>query len=230
MIGMIVGKQRQKIVSKKSGSTIRGKWATFLALGVVGIGILVLFIATPTINWFRQNLHTIITVVLVLAALATAGILVWINRRKLVPKGIGVGEYLHEYTREPRNMKDGTLASEVWQKIVDFRCKRHYEKERDFQHELYRWLENEYPNRVEWEHKKGMSRADISIGRIAIEIKGPTGNSQLREAIRQIGTYGNDYDLIIFVLFKPQWGELYFDTFTRALSRFSHVGVITNSG
>jgi hypothetical protein len=255
MIVSIARRQGRRGISSGNVKAVRRKRSIGykqqrgITLGLVVLGILALLVlmATPTINWFRQNLHTmsslitnwfgqnlhtIITTVLLLVALTVVGTFVWINRQRIIPRriGTGVGEYLNDFSRPPRSMKDQSLASEVWQKIVDFRCKGHYEKERDFQYELHRQLEAEFPGKVKWEHKKGMSRADISIDRIAIEIKGPTRNSQLREAIRQIGTYGNDYDFIFFILFKPQWNESYFDRFIKALSRFSHVGVITNSG
>ena len=52
----------------------------------------------------------------------------------------------------------------------------------------------------------------------------------IERAIAQLVIYGNDYDLIFFVLFNPKWDKLYFSEFVRALPRFPYVGVIMNSG
>jgi len=123
------------------------KWFAFIILMV--IVILTLMYGIPPLfnsisDWFRQNIATIITVALSLAALAVIGALVWINRGKIASSGSGGGTCLDDYTWRPQNMND-PLALAVWQSIIDFKCKTHYELERLYHHELFEWLQRDLP-------------------------------------------------------------------------------------
>jgi hypothetical protein len=228
MIGMIVRKKGRRIAFKRSARVAKRKLGKGIVLGVVGVGILVflVLIATPTINWFSQNLHTVITVLLLLAALAVIGGLAWINRRKIASRGSGGGTCLDEYTWTPQNMND-PLALDVWQSIIDFKCKKRYELEYFYHHELFEWLQRKFPE-AKIEPRKGSSRPDITIGNIAIEVKGPTNNTDLRTIADKILRYGHHYSLIFVILFTPQLTERYFAEWAAGVRRQSHkVGVIT---
>jgi hypothetical protein len=49
------------------------------------------------------------------------------------------------------------------------------------------------------------ARPDITIGNIAIEVKGPTGANDLYTLIPKCWRFGKHYKNIIFVLFAPKY-------------------------
>src|SRR4030042_5368487 len=168
MIGMIIWKQGRRIASRGSASVAKResslrpeqKWRTFLVLMSVGILSLLILAARPIIDWFRQNLTTILPVALLLSALAVTGTLVWMNRQKLVSGRSGGGTCLEDYTWPTQNMKN-QLAVHLWQSIIDFKCKR-YEIEYWYHLELFKWLQRKFPE-AKMNQIRGSSRPDIPI-------------------------------------------------------------------
>ena len=184
----------------------------------------------PIVNWFKQNLHTIITIVLLSAALATTGTLVWLSRQKIVSRGSGDGTWNVKWTFPPLNMKD-ELAFKVWHSIEVFKPSRYYELESGYHNELFNWLNKDF-SQAEWESptSRRASRPDISIGNIAIEVKGPTGNRELDTITHKAIRYRNHYDIVLFVLFSPHFTNEHFDDIKKGMKRdCRYAGVITKT-
>lgn len=225
MLGSIAKKQVRRSQSVAKGKTVLpSKQKRGIVLGLMGVGILALLalIATPIINWFSQNLHTIITIVLLLAAFAVATTFVWTNRRQIkrwrVFKGNGGGTRLEKYTWFPASAKDEQiLRVKNW--ILSFNPKKDYELEADYHNELFHWLKHKDPQTIS-KQQRGSAIPDIVIGDVAIEVKGPTENRDLGTIPDKSWRYlGEDdpYSFLFIVLFKPRFTDDHFHVILRQL-------------
>jgi len=111
--------------------------------------------------------------------------------------------------------------------IKSFKPSKKWRMERQYQDELYAWLKNEYPNTIEYEKQTGSSRPDLVIDDIAIEIKGPTGNSELNTLTTKFLKYSNHYPHFIIVLFDCNFSEGHFNEIYTGIKKFApHVKII----
>jgi hypothetical protein len=98
------------------------------------------------------------------------------------------------------------LPEEV-NKLVDaiekFKPSRNYRNELPYQMELVGWLKGTY-GFADIETQRGRSRPDIVTGDIAIEVKGPTTNRELKTIADKIIRYSQYFSKIIIVLFDVQ--------------------------
>ena len=78
--------------------------------------------------------------------------------------------------------------------------------EYNYQLNLHGWLKHSF-RQAEIEETRGQSRPDIVIDNIAIEIKGPTGSSELATISDKIHRYLLHYEKIIIVLFELNVNE-----------------------
>ena len=92
--------------------------------------------------------------------------------------------------------------------IRNFQPSMWYENERPFQAELQGWLKHDFDSKMEVQ--TGSSRPDMSIHKIAIEVKGPTGSSELQTIADKCVRYYQYYKYAIFVLFDPTYNQKYF--------------------
>ena len=72
---------------------------------------------------------------------------------------------------------------EVLETIHNFKPFERYKKELAYQIDLARWLQNKFPN-TKIEETRGSTRPDIVIKGIAIEVKGPTNDGDLRFCVK----------------------------------------------
>lgn len=214
---------KQKAVTKREIS-LTSKQKRGIALGLTGVGILALlvFIATPIINWFSQNLRTIITVVLLLVAFAVAASLIWTDRWRIITWIFSKpsGTYLKEYTWFPPSVKDKQiLLIRDW--IFSFNPKKDYDLEAPYHDELFNWLKYKDPQAIR-NPRRGSTMPDIAIGKVAIEVKGPTENRDLdtipTKSWRYLDEAGH-YSFLFIVLFKPMFTEDHFFGIRRQLKR-----------
>lgn len=124
----------------------------------------------------------------------------------------------------PEYEKDGTVPSEAIQNeeiitrltglIKDYQPIKSLKNELLYHTNLYTYLCEKIPEEVRFEEQKGSSRPDISVGNIAIEIKGPTDNQGLITIADKINRYSLHFDHLIVVLFEVEvldrfYGEWY---------------------
>jgi hypothetical protein len=250
MIVGIISKQRRRkesrnrgVIKRKTGMSTEQKQG--IVLGLVIIAAFLLLVATPwkdwfkqspeTItsvpslsigNWFGQNLHTIITVLLLLAASALVIILIWISRRNIVrwitsilSHGNGHATCIERYTWFPISIQDERiLRIRKW--ILDFNPKGDYDLEDYYHAELFDWLKYKDPQAIS-KQQRGTAIPDIAIGDIAIEVKGPTENRDLGTIPDKSWRYLVDgrYNFLFIVLFKPKFSEGYYSDIVRGLRR-----------
>ena len=75
------------------------------------------------------------------------------------------------------------------------------------------------------EERIGSSKPDISIGNIAIEVKGPTDDNAINTLPAKCLKYLNHYNNLIFVLFNPHFSENNFKEIAHGIKKY-HPGVI----
>ena len=115
--------------------------------------------------------------------------------------------YIYYYLRKKRKNKEQaiidwtpSLLLELESKIKKFKPLRNYNKEELYQTWLYWYLQNNYPD-LKIEETKHYSRPDITIGKIAIEIKWPTNMAWLNTLADKINKYLPAWEYLFIVLF-----------------------------
>ena len=93
------------------------------------------------------------------------------------------------------------LINQIIQNISHFKSFREYGEEFPYQIDLARYLKH-YFHSTEIEVQRGSSRPDIVIDNIAIEIKGPTNNEDLRTLADKCMRYLQHFNKLIIVLFE----------------------------
>ena len=107
-----------------------------------------------------------------------------------------------EYEEATENGNIDEKVKEVADFIMKFNPSQDYPFELPYQTELVGWLKSKFPEAV-IEEQRGSSRPDISIGGIAIEVKGPTRDQDLQTLADKCLRYPTYYkEGIIIVLFN----------------------------
>jgi len=140
---------------------------------------------------------------------------------------------ISEWTWAPGQMTD-SLSASVWNAILNFRPSKQYGRERGYHDELFNYLKIRF-HPAQSNKRKGSSQPDIHIEHIAIEIKGPTGKSQIvtltDKAVRYLAR--GHHTILFIVLFQPsrEITPAYFQEFKNGLlNMLPKVGVITKRG
>jgi len=113
---------------------------------------------------------------------------------------------------------------EVLKSINEFRHSKNYSSEEGYHAELYGWLKARFKN-AKTEERIGSSKPDISIGNVAIEVKGPTDDNAINTLPAKCLKYLKHYDYLIFVLFNPHFSENNFREIAEGIEKY-HPGVI----
>lgn len=116
------------------------------------------------------------------------------------------------------------LFFDVIKSINEFKHSKNYSSEEGYHAELYGWLKAHFKN-AKTEERIGSSKPDISIGNIAIEVKGPTDDNAINTLPAKCLKYLNHYDNLIFVLFNPHFSENNFREIAHGIKKY-HPGVI----
>jgi len=119
-----------------------------------------------------------------------------------------------------------SLISRVMESIENFIPTKKWGNEDSYHKELLGWLKQPFPE-IQYELQTGGSRPDLVIGKIAIEIKGPTDDNALNTLATKILKYSHYYENVVIVLFEPSFSERNFKEITSGIEKtYSHVHVI----
>ena len=126
---------------------------------------------------------------------------------RITTKGLSkVGTFVKEKSAK-RKLPEKLQRLEII--IKKFNPTKKYRRELPYQMELSGWLKAYYGS-IAIEESRGRSRPDIVVfGIIAIEVKGPTTNRELKTIADKIVRYGQHYESIIIVLFDVKDEQRY---------------------
>jgi hypothetical protein len=101
-------------------------------------------------------------------------------------------------------------------------AKEKLKQEYNYQLNLHGWLKHSFRQAI-IEETRGQSRPDIIIDDIAIEIKGPTGTSELKTIADKIIRYQLHYEKIIIVLFEITANSKYLEEWKNGLMQIKEI-------
>jgi len=96
---------------------------------------------------------------------------------------------------------DGELVQGLIKSIEEFRPIKLFKSEELYHTNLFTYLCLKIPNKITFEEQRGRSRPDISVGDVAIEVKGPTDKQGLVTIADKMLRYSQHFNYIIIVLF-----------------------------
>ncbi len=133
------------------------------------------------------------------------GLAKWVNKKRVERKGGHL-----------------PILEEIENIIKNFKPFREHHWEYAYQIDLARELKKDFPNTV-IEAQFGRSRPDIVVEkngeRIAIEIKGPTGNSELATIADKMMRYGIHFNHFVAVLFELKANSQLFKEWEEGIKR-----------
>lgn len=193
------------------------------------------FVMPKLIAWWEVNGWIVITVLIILAAVGGGLFLVWLLRDSIFgrnssytysrdyssgsysypsrissPGVHSIGLSTPAITNDVAPDPSITMLNAVTTAIQSFEPFRQYKFENQYQIDLARHL-SEHFNDVKLEQQIRSSRPDIVVGKIAIEIKGPTTTRSLQTISDKILRYYNNFDSVVIVLFNIQMTEEHYD-------------------
>jgi len=128
--------------------------------------------------------------------------------------------------RKKREEEERNKVNAIVDAIEAFKPFRKYNDEKSYQIDLARWLSRKFPE-VKIEEAVGSTRPDIVINDIAIEIKGPTYDTDLQTIADKCLRYSQHYKKLIIVLFDVHANEnRYSEWFEGMKERFPEIIVI----
>jgi len=154
-------------------------------------------------------------------------------------RGLYVGDITREINREESDEVERHLREEhdepgsfaqVFTSIQEFEPTRNYRREYMFQAELYQWLKSRFSD-TGFEVQSGSSRPDIVVGRIAIEVKGPTTVNELKaiadKCMRYTQHFGRGIIIVLFdVNVHSDWYEEWANAIKKTHCHLAHVEII----
>ena len=111
------------------------------------------------------------------------------------------------------------IINRVVEEIEKFKPFRKYKEEFPYQLDLARHLKSNFPD-VDIEEQKGSSRPDIVVEDVAIEVKGPTRNKDLRTIADKCMRYYQHYGKIVIVLFDVNVYDRYYDEWKHGVKKY----------
>jgi len=226
-------------------------WAQ-LTIALVILGVLVwIFIIQSFMEWAKQNIAMIITVLTIILIVLIVGFaLHWRYRKKKEAKkrkfeeeqkakGLikfvdrfgnerwGKPNEVDKWRKEDEKAREKEkLINQVVETIKGFKPARKYKNEFPYQVELAGYLKSKFPH-VNIEQQRGSSRPDIVIGNIAIEVKGPTRNQDLKTIADKCMRYYQHFGELIIVLFEIDVYEPRYEEWEKGMKNtFPNVRII----
>jgi Ca2+/Na+ antiporter len=216
-----------------------------LVLILLGIILFYVFILPPLVTWIRQTWLWILAVVIIIATIAgyvfyrryqarkieEAREMAYIREQRA--KGLerffdrhgnekwGKPKEVEKWKKEDELAREKeSLTSRIVDEIEKFKpARERFGHEFSYQLNLHGFLSKTFPQAV-IERQKGSSRPDIVIDDVAIEIKGPTGKSELQTIADKLLRYPQHYKDIIVVLFEMQHiNQRYYDEWRDGLKK-----------
>lgn len=114
------------------------------------------------------------------------------------------------------------LAKDIISELSSFRPLKYYNNEQQYHMELAGFLKKTFPE-LAIEETSWNTRPDIIVGRIALEVKWPTGNRELATIADKIIRYLKHYDYIIVVLFNVEISQAAYNEWNKdIMENFAH--------
>lgn len=117
------------------------------------------------------------------------------------------------------NGYDDDLVEELVEVIKEFKPIKHFKNEDLYHTNLYTYLCQRIPGDIGFEVQRGSSRPDITLGDIAIEIKGPTDSQGLMTIADKVNRYSQHFDYLIVVLFDVICNERFYQEWFEGIMR-----------
>lgn len=130
-------------------------------------------------------------------------------------------DLLERYFTGGTKYGEPTALQEVTRVIEQFTPSTIWNNEEGYQAELYSVLKQRFPD-VSVDPRKDSTRPDILLRNIGIEVKGPTGAGELKILPDECLRYSPHYKHLIFVLFNPEFTELFYKEITEGIGRNYH--------
>jgi hypothetical protein len=206
--------------NRKSGSTDANERLFAMVLAVVLAFALVIYAAERLGAWLQAN--PILGMLILVVVAAGVGIFgfAWLRARartpaRSVPTAVptaslavpmaAAAEFASAVppsTQPAAGPKQAELLHRVLEEINAYQPPRRFSSEREYQMGLHGALQKTFRANIEVSGRRG--RPDIEIESIAIEIKGPTGPSQINELPQKANDYLQDHEHLILVLYDLQ--------------------------
>jgi len=106
----------------------------------------------------------------------------------------------------------------VQKEIKSFTPSKKWNTEEGYQGELQGWIKTKFPH-SKVEIQRGSSRPDLLIGKIAVEVKGPTGSNELSTIADKCMRYALHFEHLIIVLFDLRVSHHMYEEWLDALKR-----------
>jgi len=124
----------------------------------------------------------------------------------------------------------GDKYRQVFRSIMEFEALKDYRHEYIYQAELFQWLKSRFPY-TSIEVQRGSSRPDIVVNGIAIEIKGPTTENELRTVADKCMRYSEHFKSgIIVVLFDVRVNSHLYEEWANSIKKtyghLTHVEIL----
>jgi len=210
-----------------------------MILIVIGITALI-FVIYFLIEWVKQNI--LISIIIVAIIIVGIGIYIsWYFKKKKekkeyekeqISKGLikfidrfgnerwGKPNDVKKWTKEDEEAKEKEkLINQIIDEIEKFKPIRKYKNEFPYQIDLARHLKNKFPD-TDIEQQKGSSRPDIVVEDVAIEVKGPTRNKDLKTIADKCVRYSQHFGEIVIVLFETEVYERLYDEWVTNIKKY----------
>ena len=105
---------------------------------------------------------------------------------------------------------DNEFLTELITVINEYRPIKPFRSEDLYHTNLYTFLCEKIPGEIGFEQQRGSSRPDITVGDIAIEVKGPTDSQGLVTIADKINRYSQHFEFLIVVLFEVEVYERFY--------------------
>ncbi len=213
-------KKRKKSSKKKTSSWGRpaqnyhrvpvGIPPEFVILAIVALGVIALwvFVINPAIIWVQENWLFVSLAIVVVVILVGAALFLWFKRKQAIVAEMsekGLVKYKNAEGKEvwgtSEEAKKATLLGQVIQRIEEFEPSQKYRNEFPYHTELQGWLKSAFLN-SKIELRTGSTRPDIVIEDVAIEVKGPTGHTELKTVADKAMRYSKHFENLVVVLFE----------------------------
>ena len=187
-------------------------------LGWIVVALLVLALVGAVVQWIAEHWLPVLWVTALLAAGFVAYAVHRQRRRaawELAQRSRGFERFVDRFghvqwvpasdvsraqDEDAAARRQESFLSQVHAAVTRFEPSLWHESELPYHMELAGWLRPQFPATAV-EHQQGSSRPDIVVGRVAIEVKGPTGQRELQTIADKCARYAQHFEGPIVALY-----------------------------